>query len=625
MRYSTLTVLTALFGKVLSTPVRRTSVTGITSDAAAFAQSSFDYVIVGGGTAGLVVAARLSENSAVNVGVIEAGESRFGDPYVDTPAYLGEGFFNPLYDWAYETVPQATLNGRSVALNLGKMVGGGSGLNFMIYGRGCQGDYDNWSQLGIDGDWDWAGLLPYFEKTESVTIGPSVTPYNLTEPSGTGAGEGKSGPLPISYNNFYSEIEGPYAQALLSLGVPQNADPDNGDTTGLFNSAASVDAATGNRSYSGRDYLLPNVGMNAQKSWLKATKIQFTQNGGNATATGVQFTASGTSYTVSTGKEVILSAGSLHTPQLLELSGIGDEARLSALGIPVVVANSDVGENLQDHQTIYSDFLLTNPDIPTINTLFSNASYAATQEAQYLTNHTGFFTYTPSAVSFHPLQQFWTDDDLQTALAQLQTEIAQANVSTFISKQYQLQIDSIKQGQLAQMELVFLAGVLGEASSDQENFVNLANFASRPFSRGSVHINTTDPLASPLIDTAYLQFSFDKEVLVKGAQLNRNLTQITPLSSFISSPLNPSADVSTEEEFENFIIENVSTEWHQVGTASLGPFGAGGVVASDLIVYGTSNVRVVDASIMPMQIGAHIQATVYAIAEKAADIIKAAQ
>ncbi|KAJ3901688.1 alcohol oxidase [Lentinula edodes] len=618
MRYPTLTVLAALFGKVLSTPVRRTSVTGITSDAAAFAQSSFDYVIVGGGTAGLVVAARLTENSAVNVGVIEAGESRFGDPYVDTPAYLGEGFFNPLYDWAYETVPQATLNGRSVALNLGKMVGGGSGLNFMIFGRGCQGDYDNWSQLGIDGGWDWAGLLPYFEKTESVTSGPSVTPYNLTEPSGTGAGEGKSGPLPISYNNFYSEIEGPYAQALLSLGVPQNADPDNGDTTGLFNSAASVDAATGNRSYSGRDYLLPNVGRSnlAVLTGAQATKIQFTQNGGNATATGVQFTASGTSYTVSAGKEVILSAGSLHTPQLLELSGIGDEARLSALGIPVVVANSDVGENLQDHQTIYSDFLLTDPDIPTINTLFSNASYAATQEAQYLTNHTGFFTYTPSAVSFHPLQQFWTDDDLQTALAQLQTEIAQANVSTFISKQYQLQIDSIQQGQLAQMELVFLAGVLGEASSDQENFVNLANFASRPFSRGSVHINTTDPLTSPLIDTAYLQFSFDKEVLVKGAQLNRNLTQIAPLSSFISSPLNPSADVSTEEEFENFIIDNVSTEWHQVGTASLGPFGAGGVVASDLIVYGTSNVRVVDASIMPMQIGAHIQATVYAIAEK---------
>ncbi|KAJ4464622.1 hypothetical protein C8J55DRAFT_566723 [Lentinula edodes] len=644
MRYSTLTVLTALLGKVLSTPVRRTSVTGITSDAAAFAQSSFDYVIVGGGTAGLVVAARLSENSAVNVGVIEAGESRFGDPYVDTPAYLGEGFFNPLYDWAYETVPQATLNGRSVALNLGKMVGGGSGLNFMIFGRGCQGDYDNWSQLGIDGGWDWAGLLPYFEKTESVTSGPLVTPYNLTEPSGTGAGEGTSGPLPISYNNFYSEIEGPYAQALLSLGVPQNADPDNGDTTGLFNSAASVDAATGNRSYSGRDYLLPNVGRSnlAVLTGAQATKIQFTQNGGNATATGVQFIASGTSYTVSAGKEVILSAGSLHTPQLLELSGIGDEARLSALGIPVVVANSDVGENLQDHQTIYSDFLLTDPDIPTISeqfyphyprlvlskrsdTLFSNASYAATQEAQYLTNHTGFFTYTPSAVSFHPLQQFWTDDDLQTALAQLQTEIAQANVSTFISKQYQLQIDSIKQGQLAQMELVFLAGVLGEASSDQENFVNLANFASRPFSRGSVHINTTDPLASPLIDTAYLKFSFDKEVLVKGAQLNRNLTQIAPLSSFISSPLNPSADVSTEEEFENFIIDNVSTEWHQVGTASLGPFGAGGVVASDLIVYGTSNVRVVDASIMPMQIGAHIQATVYAIAEKAADIIKAAQ
>ncbi|KAJ3857911.1 hypothetical protein EV368DRAFT_77319 [Lentinula lateritia] len=636
MRYNTLTILAALLGKSFSTPLKRQA-TGITSDAAAFAQSSFDYVIVGGGTAGLVLAARLSEDAAVKVGVIEAGETRFDDADVNTPAYLGQALFNPLYDWAYETVPQATLNGRSVSLNLGKMIGGGSALNFMIWQRGCQGDYDNWSQLGIEGGWDWAGLLPYFEKTENVTPGPLDTPYNFTEPSGSGDGEGKSGPLPVGFNNFY----------ILDLMVIQ----DNGDTTGLFNSAASVDPATGNRTYSGRNYLLPNVGRSnlAVLTGAQATKIQFTHSGGNATATGVQFTASGTNYTVSSRKEVILSAGSLHTPQLLELSGIGDEARLTALGIPVVVANSDVGENLQDHQTLNSGFLLNDPDVPTVDTLFSNASFAATQEELYLTNHTGFFTYTPSALSFHPLQQFWTDDELDTALAQLQTEITQANLSTFINKQFQLQIDGIKQGVVGQMELLFVAGVLGASSTDQENFVDMSNFASRPFSRGSVHINTTDPLATPLIDTAYLQFSFGKyyllykTVLVKGAQITRNLSQSATLSSFIASPLSPTANVTTDEDFENFVIENVGTEWHQVGTASLGPFGEGGVVASDLIVYGTSNLRVVDArsvlnfewtqmpvtnapySIMPMQIGAHIQATVYAIAEKAADIIKAAQ
>ncbi|KAJ3787877.1 alcohol oxidase [Lentinula aff. detonsa] len=629
MRYNTLTVLpfVALLGKSLATPVKRSQVNGITSDAATFAQSSFDYVIVGGGTAGLVLAARLTEDSAVSVGVIEAGEPRFDDLNVDTPAYLGQALFNPLYDWVYETVPQTTLNGRSVPLNLGKMIGGSSALNFMIWQRGSKGDYDNWSQLGIDGGWDWAGLLPYFEKTENVTSGPLDTPYNFTERAGSGFGEGTSGPIAVSYNNFYSTLEGPYAQSLLSLGVPENADPDNGDTTGLFNSAASVDVQTGNRTYSGRNYLLPNVGRSnlAVLVGAQATKIQFSQDGGNATATGVQFTSSGTNYTVSADKEVILSTGSLRTPQLLELSGIGDEARLSALGIPVVVANSDVGENLQDHQTLNSGFLLVDPDIPTIDTLFSNASFAATQMEQYLTDHTGFFTYTPSALSFHPLQQFWTDDELDAALAQLQTEIAQTNVSSFISKQFQLQIDNIKQGQVAQMELLFVAGVLGASSNDQQNFVDMSNFASRPFSRGSVHINTTDPLAYPQIDTAYLQYTFDKQVLIKGAQVTRNLSQTAPLSSFVSSPLNPSANVTTDQDFENYIIENVGTEWHQVGTASLGPFGEGGVVASDLIVYGTSNLRVVDASIMPMQIGAHIQATVYAIAEKAADIIKAAQ
>ncbi|KAJ3992893.1 alcohol oxidase [Lentinula boryana] len=624
MWYKIFIVLAALPGKSLSRPLKRAQSTGITYDAATFAQSSFDYVIVGGGTAGLVLAARLTEDSAVNVGVIEAGEPRFDEVDVNIPAYFGQALFNPLYDWAYQSVPQAALDGRSIGLNHGKMIGGSSALNLMVWQRGSQGDYDNWSQLGIDGGWDWAGLLPYFEKTENVTTGPLDTPYNFTARAGTGSGEGVSGPLPIGYNNFYSTIEGPYAQSLLSLGVPKNADPDSGDATGFFNSAASVDPQTGNRTYSGRNYLLPNTGRSnlAVLVGAQATKIQFAQNGGNVTATGVQFTASEVNYTVSAGKEVILSSGSLHTPQLLELSGIGDETRLSDLGIPVVIANSDVGENLQDHLTLISSFLLVDPDVPTINALFSNASLAATQEEQYITNHTGFFTYTPSAVSFHPLQQFWTDDELDTALAQLQIEIDQANVSTFINNQFQLQIDGIKQGQVAQMELFFLAGALGESSTQA---VDISNFASRPFGRGSVHINTTDPLAPPQIDTAYLQFSFDKEVLVKGAQLARNLSQTAPLSSFISGPLSPSADVSDDEDFNNYIVENVGTEWHQVGTAPLGPFGEGGVVASDLIVYGTSNLRVVDASIIPMQIGSHIQATVYAIAEKAADIIKAAQ
>ncbi|KAJ3734996.1 hypothetical protein DFJ43DRAFT_1037309 [Lentinula guzmanii] len=663
MWYKIFIVLAALLGKSYSRPLKRAQSTGITSDAATFAQSSFDYVIVVSdvrltqgeeqpdlywllGDCFYMIPSKLyssilslTEDSAVNVGVVEAGEPRFDDVDVDIPgstclcwrtisessslfhaAYFGQALFNPLYDWAYQTVPQAALDGRSVGLNHGKMIGGSSALNLMVWQRGSQGDYDNWSQLGIDGGWDWAGLLPYFEKTENVTTGPLDTPYNFTARAGTGSGEGVSGPLPIGYNNYYSTIEGPYAQMFYYPEIVLMITQDSGDATGFFNSAASVDPQTGNRTYSGRNYLLPNTGRSnlAVLVGAQATKIQFAQTAGNVTATGVQFTASGVNYTVSAGKEVILSTGSLHTPQLLELSGIGDETRLSDLGIPVVIANSDVGENLQDHLTLISSFLLADPDVPTImhvaDALFSNASLAATQEEQYITNHTGFFTYTPSAVSFHPLQQFWTEDELDTALAQLQIEIDQANVSTFINNQFQLQIDGIKQGQVAQMELFFLAGALGESSTQA---VDISNFAS--------HINTTDPLAPPQIDTAYLQFSFDKEVLVKGAQLARNLSQTAPLSSFISGPLSPSADVSDDEDFNNYIVQNVGTEWHQVGTAPLGPFGEGGVVASDLIVYGTSNLRIVDASIIPMQIGSHIQATVYAIAEKAADIIKAAQ
>ncbi|KAF8831624.1 hypothetical protein HHX47_DHR1000622 [Lentinula edodes] len=618
-----LSLLTPLvLGAAVSSP-RDARINGLTTDAAGFAEQSYNYVIVGGGTAGLVLAARLTEMTNVTVGVIEAGFLRVGDPKVDTPAFIGQGLLDPDYDWSFQSVPQTHVSQRNIAISRGKMLGGSSGLNFMIWQHGSQRDYDSWAQLGISNGWDWDGILPYILKAETVTPSP-VGALGYSGRVGTNNDfEGRSGPLPIQYNNFYSPLESPYAQALQALGVPFNPDPDAGNSTGLFNSAACVDVNTGNRTYSPVNYFLPNQARTnlVVLQGAQVTKINLTP-GSSAVATGVEFVVDGITYNANATTEVVLSAGTIQTPQLLELSGIGNPTILEQYGIPLIISNSDVGENYQDHTHVVSQFEVTDPTMPTTNLLNTNATFQQEQDALYLDDHTGIYTYTASDISFHPMQQFFSPIELASSIAQLQSEIAAANLSEWQTKQFQIQLSDLEAGTVGQMELLFFAGDIGGGAASGTEYVDILNFGSRHFSRGSVHIGSADPLAAPLIDPNFFQFTIDKEVVVKGTQIARNVTQTAPLSSFIKTPINPSTNVTSEADFEQFVLENVGTEWHPVGTASLGPQGAGGVVNDNLIVYGTSNLRVVDASVIPLQIASHIQSTVYAIAEKAADIIK---
>ncbi|KAJ3815714.1 hypothetical protein F5876DRAFT_71728 [Lentinula aff. lateritia] len=639
-----LSLLTPLvLGAAVSSP-RDARINGLTTDAAGFAEQSYNYIIVGGGTAGLVLAARLTEMTNVTVGVLEAGFLRVGDPKVDTPAFIGEALLDPDYDWSFQTVPQTHVSQRNIAINRGKMLGGSSALNFLIWQHGSQRDYDSWAQLGISNGWDWEGILPYLLKTETVTPSPAGALGYSGRVGVNNEYEGRSGPLPITYNNFYSPLEEPYAEALQALGVPFNPDPDAGNSTGLFNAAQCVDVNTGNRSYSAVNYLLANqartnlvVLQGAQL--VKVTKINLTP-GSSVVATGVEYVVDGITYNATATTEVVLSAGTIQTPQLLELSGIGNPTILEQYDIPVIISNSDVGENYQasrtvalmgswskyhnhdqDHTHVVSQFELNDSTMPTTNLLSTNATFQQEQDVLYLDDHTGIYTYTASDISFHPMQQFFSPIELASSIAQLQSEVAAANLSEWQTKQFQIQLSDLEAGTVGQMELLFFAGDIGGGAASGTEYVDILNFGSRHFSRGSVHIGSADPLAAPLIDPNYFQFTIDKEVVVKGTQIARNVTQTAPLASFIKAPINPSTNITSEADFEQFVLENVGTEWHPVGTASLGPLGAGGVVNDNLIVYGTSNLRVVDASVIPLQIASHIQSTVYAIAEKAADII----
>jgi len=343
-------------------------------------------------------------------------------------------------------------------------------------------------------------------------------------------------------------------------------------------------------------------------------------------ATGVNFTSGGEQFFIKAHKEVILSAGYLKTPQLLELSGIGNKTLLSQLNITTLIDLPQVGENLQDHLLIGSDFILKEPAPLTWDALRFNATLAQQQALQYATNHTGLLASTNSAFSFHPLQAFAPRSKVKALVTEAAAHSAHTKHTPLQRAQYEIQSKWLLEGQVGQIELALVPGggaiVTNVPIIANASYVSIVAALAHPFSRGSVHIDTTDGIASPVIDPNYLSHPFDLQALVLATQLVRKISETAPLAALIDRPSTPPANVTSDADFTSYLKAFVDTVYHPAGTAALAPRDLGGVVNNQLIVYGTLNLRVVDASIIPLHIAAHPQSTVYAIAEMAADIIK---
>ncbi|KAK7744110.1 hypothetical protein SLS53_003631 [Cytospora paraplurivora] len=591
--------------------------------------TSPDYIIVGGGTAGLVVANRLSEDPDVQVLVLEAGKDLADDPRVNVPA-----FFTTLLGtdaaWQYQTVPQPGVAGRSIRQPQGKALGGSSAVNGQAFIAPGQPEIDAWAKLGNPG-WDWANLAPSFKKF-----------YTLVPPSDQAVVDhlgldwideehhGTSGPIKVSFPGL---LQNPLCKAWIDafrgLNKVTNADPFSGNSIGGYSNTATVDPETKLRSYAGPAYgasasQRPNVRIITE---ARTDKILFTETGvGAVKATGVQALVNGKLETFTPKKEVILAAGVFNTPKLLELSGVGGKQLLERFGIPVVLDLPAVGENLQDHLMTGLSYEVVDGVITGDPLLRQEPEALAQAQKLYFEHKTG--PYTIGGVQSHAFMPTQNAAELLDSLpGPLRPEE---------SEQYEIVRSILEKpnGSSASWFMFLAQANLHEGAKSfvgtqlhPENFASLGCAQSHPFSRGSTHISSADVEAMPNIDPRYFSHPADLEIMARHVQeLDTKLRPSPELATFFKPDGKrnhpDSFNVHDLEGAKRYVLDTATTTYHPCGSAAMLPKEKGGVVDSELVVYGTENLRIVDASIFPLVPRGYIQSLVYAVAERAADIIK---
>ncbi|KAK1478270.1 choline dehydrogenase [Colletotrichum tamarilloi] len=573
---------------------------------------AFDYIVVGGGTAGVALSTRLSRGlQNATVLVIEAGPSGLGDERIEIPGRRGSTFGSK-YDWNLTTVPQEGSNGRVWVQTRGHVLGGSSALNLFSYDRASAHEYDGWEELGNPG-WNWDSMRSAMMKSENFTSA-NTQYYTGSE------GVGNAGPIKALINRLIPKHQAPLFPVMNSLGIETNLESLNGNVLGVLYSPNSIEPTHYNRSYSANSYL-PLAGPNHfVLTDSKVAKVNLkTTCHGSQRATGVTL-VDGTVLTAR--REVIVSGGGLLSPSILENSGIGKADVLSAAGISQIIDLPGVGENLQDHIRIQSSYELKSNYIG-YDRLKYDTVYAAEQLQLWRQGNTSMYGYSGSGYTFTNWNQALGDDG-ETALAALaQTAIGDTN-NPVEKKKLQWLNDTT----VPQLEILFsdgYTGVKGYPASGSpgygKDYFTLIAAIMHPLSRGHVHVNPADPLGPPLIDPNYLSNEYDLQAAIQAIKKCRQVALTEPLRSTWVSEYEPGLNTTTDAQWRDFALRTTLSIYHPVGSCAMLPKEDGGVVDPSLKVYGAENLRVVDASIMPVLISAHIQTAVYGIAERAADII----
>lgn len=534
--------------------------------AAAETSQTFDYVIVGAGSAGCVLANRLSADGRHSVCVLEAG-GKDSHPFVHIPAGFMKTLVNPSVNWLYSAEPSEWTGGRRIAAPRGKTLGGSSSINGHIYNRGQRADYDGWAQRGNRG-WGYADILPYFKRTERK------------EGEGDGTFRGKDGSFVVTDTPWKHELCEAFIEGAVGMGIPRNPDYNgkSQDGVGYFQRAIYK----GRRMSAARAFLHPAMKRPNVQVITHAHATQILLEGKKAT--GIEYAQGGQRRQVRARREVILSGGVVNSPQLLQLSGIGDPAHLGRIGVEVRHALPGVGRNLRDHYAVRMVARVKNTW--TINERSRGIGLMG-EAFKYFTGQASILGLCPSLVHC-----FWKSHDA-----------VQGNdlQMTFTPASY-------KEGVQSQL--------------DDFPGVTCAPWQQRPESHGWLLAKSADPFEAPEIQPNYLSDEMDRQVLLGGMRLARKLLQTPPMMRYFEREEFPGKDAVSDNELLAFAKERGTTTFHLMGTCRMAPqTDPTAVVDDQLRVYGIEGLRVADASIMPMMLSANLNAGTLMIGEKAADLI----
>lgn len=530
-----------------------------------------DIVIIGAGSSGCVLANRLSEDESLSVLLIEAGGTD-KHPFIRVPAASGQAIFNPRFNWMYTAEPDSSRNlARPEMWPAGKVLGGGSSINGMMFVRGHKSDYDNWAALGATG-WAYDDVLPYFKKLE-------------TNERGGDEYRGASGPLYASEVRAESELTARWLESAQNIGIKRCEDLNGADAEGVDYVQASQ--KNGKRHNTSAAYLWPVMNRKNLTVWMNSsvTKVNFEGN----VASGVSICKDGDMVEVKARHGVIMSAGSLATPKILKLSGVGPADELSKLGIPVVSALSGVGENLQEHPAVPMGHHVTlrsigskgNPVIDAIKNFFHGLNY------------------------------------LLRGRGPLSCGVGHAQAMVRTSEKFK-----VPNAQIIMSPFSIVVDEQGPRLYDQPA-IGVAVGLARTEARGRISLGSADWEDPLKIDYKMLSSKHDVEQLIEGCKLAREITRSAPFKDVLKDDREPDESIQSDEQWEAYIRANAFPMYHPCGTCAMGT-DSNAVVDPQCRVHGMENFWIADASVFPRLTAGNINATVIMVAEKAADHIKQA-
>jgi choline dehydrogenase len=527
----------------------------------------YDYIIVGAGSAGAALAARLTEDGKTRVLLLEAGKA--SHPYSRLPVSFGLLIDHPAANWRFQSEPEPNTANREIPVPRGKLLGGSSAINGLVFVRGQRLDYDTWAQQGNRG-WSWDDLLPIFRRMETYEKGG--------DPS-----RGTSGPIRVSEVPDENPLYDALFAAAVAAGFKRSADYNNadGDQEGIVKTQATI--SRGRRMSTAHCYLRPAMGRPNLTIVTEALTHRLLLDGKRCI--GVAYERHGEMKEAYAGREVVLSAGAVNTPQILELSGIGKPELLAQHGIAVAHALPAVGENFRDHINLRIQCRVTAPGVS-----YGERAHGLgllREVVKYLTSRGGFLSL-PSA----PLLAF-----LRTR-PELETPDVQLHLIPYAIK-------DPKRRKLQPFPSM-----------------TIACYQLRPESLGSIHIRSADPRQHPAIRFNFLADPIDRMTMVGGFRLMRRILSAPPLAPFKGEEFSPGKEVESDEDILDWMRRNSQTAYHPIGTCRMGP-GPNAVVDDRLKVHGLKGLRIADASIMPTMPSGNTNAPAIMVGEKAADLIRA--